>query len=136
MTVDHYRPLSAGGNDDLDNLVYACIRCNQYKHTYWPTEAESSQGFRVLHPLQDTLTQHYKLVPQTGQLEPLTVTGQFHITLLRLNRPQLVKFRLAQQLQDVFEQKLMLLEQQIHEMQATIAAQERYIAALLDQLRQ
>jgi 5-methylcytosine-specific restriction endonuclease McrA len=38
LTLDHYRPLSAGGDDSLDNLVYACVRCNQYKHTYWPTD--------------------------------------------------------------------------------------------------
>ena len=32
LTIDHFRPLAAGGDDDLDNLVYACTRCNQYKH--------------------------------------------------------------------------------------------------------
>lgn len=28
LTLDHYRPRSAGGSDDFDNLVYACIKCN------------------------------------------------------------------------------------------------------------
>jgi 5-methylcytosine-specific restriction endonuclease McrA len=74
LTVDHHRPLSAGGDEHLDNLVYACVRCNQYKHSFWPTDVEQAHGFRVLHPLQDLLTHHYRLNHQTGQLEPLTET--------------------------------------------------------------
>lgn len=31
LTVDHFRPLSAGGDNSEINLVYACVRCNQYK---------------------------------------------------------------------------------------------------------
>jgi hypothetical protein len=102
LTVDHYHPLAAGGDDSLDNLVYACVRCNQYKHDYWPASEEQARGFKVLHPLQDVLAEHYRLNPQTGQLEPLTETGRFHITLLRLNRPQLVKHRLAHELRGLF----------------------------------
>lgn len=134
LTVDHFCPLAAGGDDSLDNLVYACIRCNQHKYTYWPTEEEIKLGLRVLHPLRDVLAYHYRLNPQTGWLEPLTVAGRFHITLLHLNRPQLVRHRLAQQLRDVMEGKLALLERQIHELEETITAQERYIAALEEQI--
>ena len=134
LTVDHHRPLSAGGDDDLDNLVYACVRCNQYKHSYWPTASEEAHGLRVLPPLHDLLTQHYRLNRQAGQLDPLTETGYFHITLLRLNRPQLVKHRLAQEIRDVLAGKLDLLEKQIHELQGTVAAQERYISALEEQI--
>ncbi len=52
LTVDHYQPLASGGSDDLENLVYACMRCNQYKHRFWPTPDEALRGFRVLHPLR------------------------------------------------------------------------------------
>jgi DNA-directed RNA polymerase subunit RPC12/RpoP len=31
LTVDHFCPVSAGGDDSDENLVYACVRCNQYK---------------------------------------------------------------------------------------------------------
>ncbi|MEZ4832045.1 MAG: hypothetical protein R2873_08610 [Caldilineaceae bacterium] len=111
------------------------VRCDQYKHTYWPTSAEYETGLRILHPLQNIFAQHYRLNAQNGQLEHLTETGRFHIALPRLNRPQLVRYRLAQQLREVIEGKLALLELQIHELQETIAAQERYIAALNDQLK-
>jgi hypothetical protein len=134
LTIDHYHPLSADGDDNLDNLVYACVRCNQYKHTYWPTSEERARGFRILHPLHDIRAAHYQLDNKTGQLEPLTETGRFHIALLRLNRPQLVQHRLIEQLRKVLERKLELLEKQIHEMEETIAAQTRYISALEDRL--
>nr|WP_309687635.1 HNH endonuclease signature motif containing protein [Armatimonas sp.] len=31
LTIDHYQPRSAQGTDDLENLVYACPACNQFK---------------------------------------------------------------------------------------------------------
>jgi 5-methylcytosine-specific restriction endonuclease McrA len=37
LTIDHFQPKSKGGNDSLENLLYSCIRCNQYKQDYWPT---------------------------------------------------------------------------------------------------
>lgn len=44
LTVDHFRPLSAGGDDSDDNLVYACIRCNQYKGILLPELTGRSQS--------------------------------------------------------------------------------------------
>ena len=35
LTVDHFRPVSKGGADNLENLLYCCVRCNQYKADYW-----------------------------------------------------------------------------------------------------
>lgn len=135
LTVDHYQPLASGGDDGLDNLIYACIRCNQYKHTYWPSAQDEANGLRILHPLQDILAHHYLLNPQTGQLEALTETGRFHVALLHLNRPQLVRNRLAQQLREALEGKVALLEQQIHELEETIGSQEKYIAALKNRIK-
>ena len=31
LTVDHYQPRAKGSNDDLENLLYGCPCCNQYK---------------------------------------------------------------------------------------------------------
>lgn len=134
LTLDHYQPQSAGGSEDEYNLVYACVKCNQYKHDFWPTADELAQGFRVLHPLLDDLPTHLLENEQTGFLEALTLTGRFHIALLRLNRPQLVEHRLARLLQSVLSEKHLLLERQNEELRNTIAAQERYIAMLKAQL--
>jgi len=134
LTIDHYRPLTKGGTDEPDNLIYACYKCNQYKHNFWPDDQHVLQAQRVLHPLVDVLSLHIRMNEQTGLLEPITLEGQFHITLLRLNRPQLVRHRTEQQLKRVFSEKQRLLERQIEEMQHTIAAQQQYIDALQMQL--
>ena len=31
LTVDHFLPTSAKGDDGDDNLIYACFRCNSYE---------------------------------------------------------------------------------------------------------
>jgi 5-methylcytosine-specific restriction endonuclease McrA len=36
LTIDHFRPRTKVGSDTLENLIYACIACNQYKQDYWP----------------------------------------------------------------------------------------------------
>jgi len=40
LTVDHFRPKAKGGDDSLDNLLYCCARCNQYKLDYWPSRPD------------------------------------------------------------------------------------------------
>jgi hypothetical protein len=89
LTIDHFQPQSKGGSDDIENLIYACIACNQYKQDYWP----ASEALPALwNPRQEPATQH--LVEQLdGQLTPLTSTGEFTIERLRLNRPQLILAR-------------------------------------------
>lgn len=138
MTVDHFMPRVAGGSDELDNLVYACWKCNQFKHDFWPGPDDLAHQHRILHPLLDDLDIHLHPNEETGRLEGLTATGRFHIAALRLNRPQLVKYRLGQHLQQMLQEKHRLLELQIDELRKTIAAQEQYLAALqaqIDRLR-
>jgi 5-methylcytosine-specific restriction endonuclease McrA len=39
MTIDHIVPKSRGGQDSWDNLVAACVRCNNKKGNRTPDEA-------------------------------------------------------------------------------------------------
>jgi 5-methylcytosine-specific restriction endonuclease McrA len=79
LTVDHFRPVAAGGDDSDENLVYACARCNQYKGALLPDATELTHGRRLLHPLQDDCAEHLREDEATGRLEGLTATGRFHI---------------------------------------------------------
>jgi hypothetical protein len=138
MTVDHFMPRAVGGSDELDNLVYACWKCNQFKHDYWPTADDLAHERRILHPLLDDLAVHLRANEQTGQVQALTATGHFHITTLRLNRSQLVKSRLSRQLNHMMQEKQHLLQAQIDELRKTVSAQEQYLAVLqaqIDELR-
>jgi 5-methylcytosine-specific restriction endonuclease McrA len=82
LTVDHYRPRSANGSDDEDNLVYACIKCNQFKGDFFPDTDDLQHGRRILHPLRNEISTHIREDTPWGYLEPLTEIGRVHIALL------------------------------------------------------
>ena len=44
LTVDHYVPAAAGGDDSDANLVYACFRCNLFKGDFCPTPEDARTG--------------------------------------------------------------------------------------------
>ena len=90
LTIDHFVPLSRGGTDDLENLVYACFRCNINKAAYYSSDPNAS----LLQPGRDDLEEHYQLNLTTGILEALTERGALQIQVLRLNRRPSVERRL------------------------------------------
>jgi HNH endonuclease len=88
LTIDHFRPISRGGDDSVANLVYCCVACNTFKGDFWRPRALQ----RLLHPRRDTVSLHL-LENDEGILNGLTPTGIFHITKLHLNREELVESR-------------------------------------------
>lgn len=127
LTVDHFRPLSKGGSDDDDNLVYSCHRCNLYKGDFLPNADDKQNGRRVLHPLLDDRDVHLRQNGETGRLEPLTDTGRFHIALLQLNRPELVRHRLRER---VWRKRMQAAEDELGMLTATVTALELHVARL------
>lgn len=93
LEIDHFQPRSAGGDEDLENLVYCCTTCNRLKGAFWPVNKSPSYR-RLLHPRRDDLTAHAR-EEADGQLTPLTETGAFHVDRLRLNRAPLMALRRA-----------------------------------------
>ena len=94
LTLDHFRPRAHHGTDEGDNLVYCCFACNHFKSDYWQIEPNR----QLLHPLHDLLI-------------GLTERGTNHITVLHLNRPELVEYRYLQaERQREQEEYLSLLE--------------------------
>jgi len=55
LTIDHFRPSGKGGDDSLENLVYCCNRCNQYKRDYWPPSPSAPS---LWNPRQESTTAH------------------------------------------------------------------------------
>lgn len=119
LTIDHFRPRSKGGNDDHDNLVYCCFRCNLFKGDYWPDESSKSSLFN---PRCDKREDHFWL-SDSGEIFGLTDRGKFTICRLRLNRPPLVVRRqndyltaqerqLLEQSQDAIQSLIRLSRQQ------------------------
>jgi hypothetical protein len=102
LTIDHHRPQAHGGVDEPDNLVYCCWPCNLYKAAYWPSEPT---GPFVWNPREEPCERHLLLLAD-GRLHARTVTGEFTLSRLRLNRPALVTHR-ARRLSQTLEQRLL-----------------------------
>jgi len=95
LTVDHFRPQSKAGSDELDNLIYACVRCNLYKGDFW---VESSDALQLWNPRLEPFETHFWQT-EDGLLFALTETGELNLKTLKLNRLQLVAYRQNQLLQ-------------------------------------
>jgi len=95
LTVDHFQPITKGGDNALENLIYCCHRCNLYKLDYWASKPGEPS---LWNPRKAPASQHF-IELDDGKLHPLTATGAFSLKRLRLNRPPLVAFRLERQRQ-------------------------------------
>jgi hypothetical protein len=130
LTIDHFHPVSAGGDEHDDNLVYACFRCNTYKADFWPNDDDMSHGRRILHPLLDTLGLHIRENRETGRLEAVTPTGDFHIFQLRLNRPQLIVSPLIRRVRQLLSEDQLLLESENVVLRIRVKLLEDYLHEL------
>lgn len=132
LTMDHHRPRTQGGGDEDGNLVYCCPRCNEHKGSYW--HEVDPPRIRLLHPGVDDLTAHLRELDD-GRIAAITEEGDFLVHRLRLNRGPLVRHRthvlslrqIAVEL-DAARRRVHELEQQISELNQTIAAVEDEIA--------
>ena len=89
LTVDHLEPVSRGGEDTLDNLVYCCSRCNLYKRDHWPVRPMDPV---LWNPRSEPARRHFvELDDRT--VHAVSSTGAFTVQRLRLNRPALVAWR-------------------------------------------
>lgn len=143
LTIDHFHPRARGGTDDLDNLVYSCIACNQYKHDYWPN---SPQEPHLWNPRQQLFSLHF-LRMNDGLLQPLSEAGTFTLHLLHLNRLPLVEYRQKRQqdqehvealthlqaLVQIYEQLLIQQSQLIAEQRALLEKQQTLLRRFIGQ---
>src|SRR5579872_1525223 len=133
LEVDHFQPRSAGGPDDLDNLVYCCPACNRHKGDFWPTMEPLTATRRLLHPWRDDMALHLR-EELSGHMQALTETGAFHLTRLRLNRPPLVALRQARRDVRRLREGLAAAQAEQVELRERIAALEQDLQSVLAQL--
>lgn len=130
LTVDHFIPSSAAGDDSDDNLVYCCSRCNLYKADFLPDARQTAQGLQLLYPLRDRTDTHFRLDERTGLLVPYTERGRLHIAVLHLNRSALVAHRLRQLVVRALERNLQIAEDELAALQSEIALLRQQVHAL------
>lgn len=120
LTIDHYQPVSRGGSDERENLVYCCHACNEFKSDHWnPDNPE-----RILNPRHDELSLHLR-ENENGEIEGLTATGIFHLTRLHLNRPPLLLQRQIRHRREQWEARMVALESRLDRAEAQLARQRR-----------
>jgi hypothetical protein len=94
FSIDHFRPRSKGGRvNDYANLYWTCIGCNRNKGHTWSTPSERRRGFRFADPCQEQDYGVHFVENDQGELVPQTLCGEYHLKLLRLNRPSRVARR-------------------------------------------
>jgi len=59
LTVDHVIPLSRGGEDTWENLVCACVQCNNRKGDRTPEEVPMTLRKRPMRPNHVTFIRHF-----------------------------------------------------------------------------
>ena len=59
LTVDHVLPLSRGGEETWENLVSACVKCNNKKGDRTPDEAHMPVRRRPMRPNHVTFISHF-----------------------------------------------------------------------------
>ena len=93
---EHIIPQKTGGTNSLDNLAWACPRCNNHKHA--KTNAQDPQtGQRVLlfNPREKQWQRHFMWSRDFLQIIGRTRMGRATVEELNMNLPQQVNLRRA-----------------------------------------
>jgi hypothetical protein len=93
---DHIIPPDKGGTEELDNIAYACDRCNSKKWTRieW-NDPDTGQLTPLFHPRKDIWGEHFSWNHDISLVNGLTPKGKATIFLLEMNRPGLINVRKA-----------------------------------------
>ena len=94
FSVEHIKPLSKGGNNNLDNLALSCQGCNNHK--YNKTEGKDTVSGAIIslyNPRHQNWQEHFNWNQDYTLIIGLTPTGRATVEVLRLNRESLVNLR-------------------------------------------
>ena len=99
--VEHIIPRSLGGKDDLDNLAWACPRCNLTKSDrLTATDPETKAEVPLFHPRRDRWEEHFAWQEYT--LVGLTAVGRGLIAAFGLNHERRCRIRQAEEVFGLF----------------------------------
>lgn len=99
--IEHIAPLSLGGTDHLDNLAWACPRCNLKKSNRVSlVDPDTGLEVRVFHPRQNRWEEH--LAWEGYLIVGLTSIGRALIAAFDLNHERRCRIRQAEELFGLF----------------------------------
>lgn len=87
--VDHVIAIKHGGKSTLENLAFACPRCNRNKGTDLTTIlGDDETPIRFFNPRKDIWAEHFEV--ESGGIYPKTRLGEATIKVLNLNEAERV----------------------------------------------
>lgn len=94
FSIEHIYPLSRGGQNDLDNLAYACLGCNGFKYNKLKCfDPVSNKEVRLYNPRIDAWGEHFVWSHDKIEIHGITAPGRATIACLQLNRPHVMNLR-------------------------------------------
>ena len=86
FTVEHVRPRSLGGSDDLDNLALACRRCNERRYNFVAgVDPETQAVVALFNPRQQQWVEHFVWIEEGIAIAGITPIGRATCIRLDLN---------------------------------------------------
>jgi hypothetical protein len=91
---EHITPVSAGGETIFENLCLACPTCNRFKaDRVQAWDVVSQADAELFHPQQNRWRDHFIWNEGYTELIGITSVGRATISLLKMNRPALIRLR-------------------------------------------
>jgi len=91
--IDHIISRKHGGLSELDNLAYACLRCNAWKGSdVGSVDPQTGEFVSLFNPRRHRWSDHF--VFEGAVIKPLTAAGNATARLLKLNLDKRVTERL------------------------------------------
>jgi len=99
--VEHVVPRSQGGESRLENLAWACPRCNLCKSDRVEArDPETGELAALFHPRKDSWSEHFHWSSYT--IVPLTPNGRATAAALDFNHPRRIRIRQVEERFDLF----------------------------------
>lgn len=96
FTMEHIHPLVRGGTNELDNIAFSCMGCNQAKGTRIEAVDPWTQlTVRLFDPRTDDWQTHFRWASGLVHVEGITPMGRATVECLELNRTGCVNLRRA-----------------------------------------
>ena len=90
--VEHIIARKHGGTDDLNNLAWACVRCNLSKASNLSgRDSDTGRIVNLFDPRQQTWWDHFAY--DGAEIVGLTPTGRATVTVLNMNEPRRLALR-------------------------------------------
>lgn len=94
MTIDHILPQAQGGETNLENLCFACRRCNEFKGSaIIAVDPLTGETESLFHPRRQNWADHFRWDESGTIVVGLTATGRATIIALNMNNSVIVDVR-------------------------------------------